>query len=59
MDSLGLVAPEFVADFVVLAEEPLADLSAVGSIRAVALQGRLYDREELDRVLAAVQDRGR
>ena len=53
-DSLGLVRPGYVADLVVLDEDPLSDIRATRSISAVVLRGRLYDRAALDGLLADV-----
>jgi imidazolonepropionase-like amidohydrolase len=51
----GTVAPGRRADLVVLDRNPLMDISNVSRIRAVVLAGRLLDRKELDRLLAAAK----
>lgn len=50
----GVVAGQR-ADLVLLAANPLADISNVRRIRAVVVGGRVLDREELDKVLAQVK----
>ena len=51
----GTVAPGRRADLVVLDGNPLANIGNVSRIRAVVLAGRLLDRKELDRLLAAAK----
>jgi imidazolonepropionase-like amidohydrolase len=50
-DSLGTVAVGKVADLVLLAGDPLADIANTAAIRAVMQGGRLLDRAALDRLL--------
>ena len=45
------------ADLLLLDRDPLTDIAATRSIRAVVLRGRLYDRAALDRMLADVRAR--
>jgi imidazolonepropionase-like amidohydrolase len=52
-DSLGTVAVGKVADLLLLDADPLDDIRNTRRIRAVALNGRLLDREALDRLLSA------
>jgi imidazolonepropionase-like amidohydrolase len=47
-DTLGAVAPRRVADLVVLRDDPLADVAALGSIEMVVSRGRVMPRAELD-----------
>jgi len=49
-DSVGRVAPGFVADLLLLDRDPTADISAVRGLHAVVRNGRLYDRKDLDRL---------
>jgi imidazolonepropionase-like amidohydrolase len=49
-DSLGLVAPGFVADLILLDRDPTSDISAVRGLHAVVRNGRLYERRDLDRL---------
>jgi imidazolonepropionase-like amidohydrolase len=51
-DSVGTIAPGNVADLVVLAADPLADINNVRRIRGVMLSGRWFDRDALDALLA-------
>jgi len=50
----GSIAPGKVADLVLLDANPLADIRAVGRIRAVIRSGRYLDRAALDALLASV-----
>ena len=54
-DSLGTVAPGKLADLVLLDADPLADITNTMAIRAVVANGRYYDRDALDRLLAEVK----
>jgi hypothetical protein len=47
-DSLGTIAPNKLADLVLLDANPLADIYNVMSIRAVVANGRYFDRATLD-----------
>lgn len=47
----NLIAPNQPADLVLLDRDPLIDIRATRSVRAVAAAGRLYDRPALDRLL--------
>jgi imidazolonepropionase-like amidohydrolase len=53
--SHGTVSQGKVADLVLLDDNPLTDIANVRRIRAVVVRGRLLDRPELDKVLAAVK----
>jgi hypothetical protein len=57
-DSLGTVAPEKLADLVLLDADPLADITNTTTIRAVVANGRYFDRTALDQLLADVQAKG-
>lgn len=48
----GRIAPGMRADLVLLDENPLADIRNTRRIRAVIARGRLFDRAELDALLA-------
>ena len=50
-DTLGLVAPGYAADMVLLDADPLADIGNVVRIRAVIARGRYLDRSSLDRLM--------
>ena len=54
-DSMGTVEPGKVADLVLLDGDPLADIANVGTVQAVVLGGKLYDRAALDGMLAGVR----
>ena len=54
-DSMGTVEPGKVADLVLLDRDPLADIANVGTVQAVVIGGKLYDRAALDGMLAAVR----
>jgi imidazolonepropionase-like amidohydrolase len=51
-DSLGVVAPDKVADLVLLDANPLEDIGSTKRIRAVIQGGRMLDRHALDDMLA-------
>jgi imidazolonepropionase-like amidohydrolase len=53
-DSVGTIEAGKVADLVLLAADPLADISSTRRIEAVVLRGRLFRREDLDALLADV-----
>ncbi len=53
-DSLGTVEVGKVADLVVLAADPLANITNTRRIDAVILHGKLLDRHELDQMLEEV-----
>jgi imidazolonepropionase-like amidohydrolase len=52
---LGTVADGKIADLVLLEADPLADIANTRRIAAVVANGRLYTREDLDRILANVE----
>lgn len=56
-DSLGHVRPGYLADFVLLASDPTADIEAVRDVATVVLRGRPYDRAALDSLLAVAGSR--
>lgn len=58
-DSLGAVARGKVADLVLLDADPLTDIRNTARIAAVIADGRLYDREALDRLLGEAERRAR
>lgn len=53
-DSVGTIASGKVADLVLLDANPLDDISNTRRIAAVVLRGRLFQREDLDALLADV-----
>ncbi len=53
--SFGTVEPGKVADLVLLDANPLDDISNTKKINAVVLNGRLFDRKALDKMLADVE----
>jgi amidohydrolase family protein len=53
--SLGSIETGKLADLVLLDANPLADVANTQRIRAVVANGRLYRREDLDRLLARVE----
>ena len=55
-DRAGRVAPGYAADAVLLGEDPLADHSALHAIAGVLRAGSWWPRDDLDAVLAAVED---
>ena len=54
-DDLGTVQPGRLADLVLLDADPLADVANVSRIRAVILNGRVFERRALDSMLASVE----
>ena len=54
-DSVGTIAPRKVADLVLLDANPLEQIGNTRRIAAVMLRGRLFQRRELDGLLAAVR----
>jgi imidazolonepropionase-like amidohydrolase len=57
LDSLGTVEPGKRADLLLLDADPLADIHNTRRIRAVVADGRVYDRQQLDGMVAAVAAR--
>ena len=55
LDSLGTIAVGKLADLVLLDADPLADIRNTRRIAAVLTRGLVYDRKELDSLLAAVE----
>ena len=53
-DSVGTITSGKVADLVLLDANPLTDITNTRRIAAVVLRGRLFQRRELDALLAAV-----
>lgn len=53
-DSIGTITPGKVADLVLLDANPLADIANTRRIAAVILRGRLFQRRDLDALLASV-----
>jgi hypothetical protein len=49
-DSLGTIAPGMLADLVLLDADPLRDIRNTTAIHAVLMNGRLLDRQTLDRL---------
>ena len=54
-DSLGTIAPNKIADLVLLDADPLADIRNTTRINAVVANGRLYDRAGIERLLSAAE----
>jgi hypothetical protein len=52
---LGAIAPGRLADLVLLDADPLTDVANAGRIRAVILNGRVFDRGMLDSMLVSVE----
>lgn len=57
LDTYGAVGAGRVADLVLLDGNPLEDIAATRSIRAVILRGTPHDRAALDRMLANTRDK--
>jgi imidazolonepropionase-like amidohydrolase len=55
LDRYGAIAAGKAADLVLLERNPLEDIKATRSIRAVMLRGTLHDRAALDRMLGETQ----
>jgi cytosine/adenosine deaminase-related metal-dependent hydrolase len=51
VSKLGVIAEEAPADLIVFQENPVHDLEALSTLRAVVAQGRFYSREALDEAL--------
>ncbi|MFC4309104.1 amidohydrolase family protein [Steroidobacter flavus] len=58
-NDFGAVSAGRIADLVVLDADPLADIRNVRATRMVVFNGRLFDRAELDRILAGVAEKAR
>lgn len=54
-ESLGTVAEGKIADLVILNENPLDDIHNINDISAVLLNGKLFDRAKLDKMLSDVR----
>jgi Amidohydrolase family len=54
LGSLGTIEAGKLADLVLLDANPLQDIHNIRKVRAVVFNGRLLDRDQLDRMLAAV-----
>ena len=53
-DSLGTLEVGKVADLVLLEANPLEDITHVRRIAAVVLRGRLFEKKDLEELLASV-----
>ena len=58
-DSLGSIQSGKLADLVLLDANPLDEISKTQKIRAVVVNGRFVDREELDKLLAHAEAHAR
>lgn len=58
-DSIGVVVPGSVADFVVLGDNPLDAIENMGTIEQVVFRGQVYSPNELGAVEAAADSAGR
>jgi hypothetical protein len=56
LDQFGIVQEKHVADLVLLNENPLQDIRNTRKIFAVIVGGKAYLREDLDKILARVQE---
>ena len=54
-DDLGSVAPDRIADVILLRRNPLEDIRALRELEAVVFQGHLLDRAHLDRILEELE----
>ena len=54
-DDIGAIAPGKIADLVLLDRNPLQNIWNVRSVRGVVADGRYYDQERLEAMLAGVQ----
>lgn len=54
-DSLGTIESGKLADLVLLDANPLQDIRNIRKVRAVVFNGKLLDRDQLDRMLATVE----
>jgi hypothetical protein len=54
-DSLGTIAPNKIADMVLLDANPLSDIRNTTRISAVVANGRLYDKAAIDGLLTAAE----
>ncbi|EQB07701.1 amidohydrolase family protein [Novosphingobium lindaniclasticum] len=57
LDRYGAVEPGKAADLVLLDGNPLKDIAATRAIRAVVMNGKLYDRAALDGMLAETRSK--
>jgi len=55
LDQYGIIQEKHVADLVLLNDNPLQDIGNTRKIFAVIVGGKLYSREDLDKMLARVQ----
>lgn len=56
LNRVGQLKQGFVADFIIMAENPLSDLSALNSINTVVQQGNLWLVSELREKLSELTD---
>jgi imidazolonepropionase-like amidohydrolase len=55
-DELGTVSAGKLADLVVLSANPIDDIGRIRDIQVVVANGRVYARDDLDRLMAAIED---
>ncbi|WP_343519237.1 amidohydrolase family protein [Sphingomonas sp.] len=55
LDRYGAIRPGMAADLVLLDRNPLEDIAATRAIRAVVMNGKVYDRAALDAILGEVR----
>jgi imidazolonepropionase-like amidohydrolase len=53
---MGVIAAGKIADLVLLDRNPLEDIGNTRTLRAIVADGRYYDREHIDRLLAGVEE---
>ena len=59
LDRYGVIEPNHAADLVLLEANPLEDIQNTRRIAGVVLAGTYHSREELDKLLAEVEERAK